>query len=64
MAQQQTPNLSSTDKVALKAKQKALGPTRESVAEKNSHEYGGLIVRNNKSGKISATDPIRGNESR
>ena len=60
-AQQQNPNLSPTDKVALKAEQAALGPTRQSVEEKNSHEYGGLIVRNNKNGKISSTDPVRGN---
>jgi proteasome lid subunit RPN8/RPN11 len=60
-AQQQNQNLSPTDKVALKAEQAALGPTRESVAAKNSHEYGGLIVKNKKSGKISSTVPLRGN---
>ena len=60
-AQQQNQNLSPTDKAALKAETAALGPTRESVEEKNSHEYGGLIVRNNKNGRISSTDPVRGN---
>lgn len=40
----------------------AIGPTRTSVANKNPHEYGGLILRRDKDGKISATGAITGAE--
>jgi len=50
------------DKVAMGAETAAIGPTRTSVANKNPHEYGGLILKRDKDGKISATGAITGAE--
>jgi hypothetical protein len=61
-AQQQNSNLSPMDKVAMKAEAGALKLTRQALAGGHAAEYGGLILKRNAGGSLSATAPIHTGE--
>jgi RHS repeat-associated protein len=62
-AQQQNSNLSPMDKVAMKAEVGALKLTRQALAGGHAAEYGGLILKRNADGSLSATAPIHTGET-
>jgi hypothetical protein len=62
-AQQQSQHLSPIDKVAMKAEAGALKLTRQALAGGHSAEYGGLILKRNSNGTLSATAPIHTGET-
>jgi hypothetical protein len=50
------------DRTAIEAERVAIKITRVSVRNKDRHEYGGLILKDKKTGAFSFTQPIRGDE--